>query len=184
MEQVFKLLDHWRGRQDDGHEPLIWVSTCPLFQDTDKRVRHGRSLRRDQTAHPYESDEEVFDLPASDDVDEGEMESDGGLASNESEGDPPSDNESSDSQEDASGMCNYSLVNLSSSEIPHAEAPCNPGSSGSSGPPYHHHSGNDTTPEPCERYITWIYAYANTIATRYCRNIEISSGTEAGKGLY
>ena len=72
--QVFILLTHWTVREDDGHIPLIWVPTCPLFEDIKRPRKQVRTLRQ----RLQESDEEVFDLPASDnDTDMVGMESDG-----------------------------------------------------------------------------------------------------------
>jgi hypothetical protein len=70
--EIFRLLDHWRDRQDQGHVPLVWVPSCPIFQDAQPSERI-RKLRESRTAiQPPESDEEIFVLPQSDDIDEDE----------------------------------------------------------------------------------------------------------------
>ncbi|KAF8259055.1 hypothetical protein EI94DRAFT_1814044 [Lactarius quietus] len=70
--EIFCLLDHWRDRQDQGHVPLTWVPSCPAFQDG----QPSQCLRKIRAAvgamQPLESDEEVFVLPASDEIDEEE----------------------------------------------------------------------------------------------------------------
>jgi hypothetical protein len=66
------LLDHWRDRIDQGIPALVWVPTCPLFQDDDDASDVGRSFRRAVALAEDESDEEVFILPQSDDIDEEE----------------------------------------------------------------------------------------------------------------
>jgi hypothetical protein len=43
-EEVYRLLDHWRARQDNGLEPLIWVPTCPLFKDSEKTAKRHCNL--------------------------------------------------------------------------------------------------------------------------------------------
>jgi hypothetical protein len=68
--EVFRLLDHWRDRQDRGLDPLIWIPTSPLFQDAAKPSKHVRSSRPATTQFQEDSDQEVFILPQSDDLDE------------------------------------------------------------------------------------------------------------------
>ena len=69
-EEVYRLLDHWRARQDNGLEPLIWVPTCPLFKDSEKTAKHVWAIWQAKALQPPpESDEEVFVLPDSDDID-------------------------------------------------------------------------------------------------------------------
>ena len=68
-EEVFCLLDHWRAHQAQGLEPLIWVPTCPLFENTEKTVKSRRAIWQARALQPPpESDEEVFILPDSDDI--------------------------------------------------------------------------------------------------------------------
>jgi hypothetical protein len=70
--EVFRLLYHWRHRQDQGLDPLTWLPTCPIFQDAEQPLRHGRNLHQVREEQPQVSDEEVFDLPSSGDVGEKE----------------------------------------------------------------------------------------------------------------
>ncbi|KAI9428965.1 hypothetical protein H4582DRAFT_2066083 [Lactarius indigo] len=62
IDEVFRLLDHWRDRQDQGIDPLMWVPTCPLFNDTRQPTIHKRNIRRAQPKQSDGSDEESFDL--------------------------------------------------------------------------------------------------------------------------
>ncbi|KAI9430604.1 hypothetical protein H4582DRAFT_2063619 [Lactarius indigo] len=62
IDEVFCLLDHWRDRQDQGIDPLMWVPTCPLFNDTKQPTIHKRNIRRAQPKQSDGSDEESFDL--------------------------------------------------------------------------------------------------------------------------
>jgi hypothetical protein len=34
--EVFRLLDHWKRRQEQHLKPLIWASTCPVLADVDR----------------------------------------------------------------------------------------------------------------------------------------------------
>src|SRR6202453_2972052 len=70
IKEVFRLLDHWRARHDEGLEPLIWVSTCPLFKDDGQNAKHVRASRQARALQPPDSDEEVITLPKSDDIDQ------------------------------------------------------------------------------------------------------------------
>lgn len=75
--EIFRLLDHWRDRQVRGLDPLIWVQTCPLFQDAAGHSKHGRTVRRVQVQqYLHDSDEEVFVLPSSQEIDQEDDESD------------------------------------------------------------------------------------------------------------
>ena len=69
IEEVFRLLDHWRARQGMGLDPLIWASTCPLFQDAEKIAKNTRAGQQARALQPPDSDEEVFILPDGDDID-------------------------------------------------------------------------------------------------------------------
>ena len=68
--EVFRLLDHWRDRGDQGLEPLSWVPTSPLFKHTDPSSKPVQTFRTAQVLDPHDSDEEVFVLPDSDELDE------------------------------------------------------------------------------------------------------------------
>lgn len=72
LADLFALLDHWRCRQDQGLNPIIWLPTCPILQSTARPIGRGQTVRWQQARvqQQEESDEEVFQLPASDDVDE------------------------------------------------------------------------------------------------------------------
>jgi hypothetical protein len=70
--EIHRLLDHWRDRIDRGLEGLIWVPSCPLFQDEDRAPAHGRRLRQAITLPQDNSDEEVFILPQSDEIEQDE----------------------------------------------------------------------------------------------------------------
>ncbi|KAH9167727.1 hypothetical protein EDB89DRAFT_1909818 [Lactarius sanguifluus] len=63
--EVFRILDHWRHRQDQGIGPLMWVPTSPLFDNMDDPPRHGRSVQKARTLQSQGSDEEYFVLPNS-----------------------------------------------------------------------------------------------------------------------
>jgi hypothetical protein len=69
IEEVFRLLDHWRACQGMGLDPLIWASTCPLFQDAEKIAKNTRAGQQARALQPPDSDEEVFILPDGDDID-------------------------------------------------------------------------------------------------------------------
>ena len=75
--EIFHLLNHWRVRQDNGSDPLIWAPTCPLFKDAVNVANRVRTIRQARELQSVNSDEEVFVLPSTDDVDE-EDESHGG----------------------------------------------------------------------------------------------------------
>jgi hypothetical protein len=68
--EVFRLLYHWRDREDQDLIPLIWVPSCPLLQDTEEPLKPRRNVRQAKAQQPQDSDEENFDLPQSDDSDE------------------------------------------------------------------------------------------------------------------
>ena len=67
--EVFRLLDHWRDREDQGLEPLVWIQTSPLFKNANP---YARPVRCPEALDPHDSDEEVFVLPDSDEPDEEE----------------------------------------------------------------------------------------------------------------
>jgi hypothetical protein len=68
--EVFRLLDHWRDREDQGLEPLAWVPTSSLFKNTDTSSMGVRTFRHGKALDPHDSDEEVFVLPDSDELDD------------------------------------------------------------------------------------------------------------------
>jgi hypothetical protein len=68
--EVFRLLDHWRDREDQGLQPLVWLPSSPLFVDTKQSNRHAQSIRQAAALEPQDSEEEVFVLPHSDEFDE------------------------------------------------------------------------------------------------------------------
>ena len=73
--EVHRLLEYWRGRIAHGLSGLIWVQNSPLFQDQDDGHDHGQRFREAIEQPHYESDEEVFVLPQSDDIEEDKYES-------------------------------------------------------------------------------------------------------------
>jgi hypothetical protein len=70
--EVFRLLYHWMDRHVRGLDPLIWLPTCPIFQEEEQCSKHGRNIRQARARQPQLSDEEEFGLPQSDHVDEEE----------------------------------------------------------------------------------------------------------------
>ena len=73
--EVHCLLEYWRGCIACGLSGLIWVQNSPLFQDQDDGHNHGWCFQEAIEQPHYESDEEVFVLPQSDDIEEDEYES-------------------------------------------------------------------------------------------------------------
>ena len=67
--EIFHLLTHWKARQDQDLDPLIWSPTCPFMQDGNTIARRTRVARRIRALDPPGSDEETFVLPLSDDID-------------------------------------------------------------------------------------------------------------------
>ena len=94
--EIFHLLNHWRDWQDKGLDPLIWVLTCPLFQDVEDPSKHMQTLQQARVPQMEDSDEEVFVLPSSSDLDQG----DDGFGDNESLEESASAGNSSDNAED------------------------------------------------------------------------------------
>lgn len=70
LGEVFRLMDHWRDREDQDLIPLIWVPTCPLLQDVEEPQRKVRNIRQAQPLQLEVSDEELFDIPSSSDDEE------------------------------------------------------------------------------------------------------------------
>ena len=64
--EVFRLLDHWWDRKSRDLDTIIWVPTCPLFQnrDSSKRIRSTHQARVRQREALQDSNEEFFDLPS------------------------------------------------------------------------------------------------------------------------
>jgi hypothetical protein len=106
--EVFRLLYHWRDREDQDLIPLIWVPSCPLLQDTEEPLKPRRHLRQARAQQPQVSDDEIFDLSQSGDSDEETYKSDTDESSNESytKPNPPDDGESDNShpQDSSSGQ--------------------------------------------------------------------------------
>src|ERR1700761_7028184 len=63
------LLDHWRYCKDQGLEPLAWVQTSPLFKNTNLYMQPVCCAK---ALDPHDSDEKVFVLPDSYELDEEE----------------------------------------------------------------------------------------------------------------
>ena len=70
--EIFRLLDHWRDREDQGLDPLAWVLTSPLFKNTDRSSKDEQAFQSAKALDPHDSDEEVFVLSDSDAFDEEE----------------------------------------------------------------------------------------------------------------
>ncbi len=70
--EIFRLLYHWMDRQEQGLDPLIWLPTCPIFQDVEHPSTRRRNIRQARVQQPQMSDEEEFDLPSSGDINEEE----------------------------------------------------------------------------------------------------------------
>ncbi|KAH9020694.1 hypothetical protein EDB85DRAFT_1896072 [Lactarius pseudohatsudake] len=90
--EVFRLLNYWRERQDQGIGPLMWEPTSPLFAHIEDPPRRGRSVRKAKLQQSPVSDEEHFVLPHSQDFDQEDEET----SINKSSDDSPNDNDSSD----------------------------------------------------------------------------------------
>ena len=75
IAEACHLLEHWRGRIAGGLASLIWVPTSPLFEDQDDIPDHERHFREHIEQPHNSSDEEVFVLPQSDEIDEDEDQS-------------------------------------------------------------------------------------------------------------
>jgi hypothetical protein len=97
--EVWRLLYHWRDRQDQGLDPLIWLPTCPVLQGIKGRSKQGRNLRLLTDIQPQDSEEEIFDLPAGGDSDEVDEESDEHCDANKSADDSPVEGYSSEDGE-------------------------------------------------------------------------------------
>lgn len=73
--EIFRLLDHWTVRQDEGLDALVWVASCPLLQNAQEPRKRLRRLQKARVSEGQESDEEIFDLPSSGDPDDADDES-------------------------------------------------------------------------------------------------------------
>jgi hypothetical protein len=74
--EIFRLLDHWMDRQDEGLDALVWVTSCPLFKKAQEPRKRRQSLQHARASQEQISDEENFDLPSSGDPDDADDESD------------------------------------------------------------------------------------------------------------
>ena len=100
VAEVRRLLKHWKDRQDQGLDPLIWVPTCPLFEDTEETSKRVRTVQQARDQQPIQdSDEEVFVLPSS----EGSYQEDNGSDDNASLAKSSNGGNSSDSDDEDSG---------------------------------------------------------------------------------
>jgi hypothetical protein len=54
--QVFRLLDHWRQREESGLTPLIWNSSCELLADMERQSKPIRSRSKSQNNRDSDSD--------------------------------------------------------------------------------------------------------------------------------
>jgi hypothetical protein len=116
--EIHRLLDHWRDRIDRGLIGLVWVPTCPLFQDEDNAPSHRRRFRQAMGVPQDDSDDEVFILPQSDEIEEDEC------GSNDDEQEPFED-EGMDASivphPDGNSSCEYCMLvcDLGASNIYH-----------------------------------------------------------------
>ncbi|KAF8265209.1 hypothetical protein EI94DRAFT_1702661 [Lactarius quietus] len=73
--EIFRLLDHWRDRQDLFLDPLMWMSSCPLLLDALRPSKRTHNVGRSTTQQRQVSDEETFQLPLSEECEEGKDDS-------------------------------------------------------------------------------------------------------------
>jgi hypothetical protein len=97
--EIFRLLYHWRHRQDQDLDPLIWLPNCPVLQGTEGLLRRGRNVRQARVQQPQDSGEETFNLPASGDLDELDEESDEQFDANRSSDESPTEGDLSEDGE-------------------------------------------------------------------------------------
>jgi hypothetical protein len=97
--EIFRLLYHWRHRQGQGLDPLIWSPTCPVLQSTERPLRHGRNLRQRRVQQPQDSEEETFDLAAGGDLDEIDESSDEQSHGHKSLDESPIESDSSEDED-------------------------------------------------------------------------------------
>jgi hypothetical protein len=67
---LYKLLDHWRQRQNDGLTPLIWNPSCELLADGDQLLKNVRTQKRTYTGRPHSDESEDSDGTSSDNEEE------------------------------------------------------------------------------------------------------------------
>src|SRR6266404_913565 len=118
IQDIFGLLDYWRERSAEGEEPLIWVTTSPLFDVIHRPSGQSRSIRR-SPIQEESSDGERFSLPHSSEMDEGEDEDAGVQVSATSE-------ESWMGIQDLSDDDNESVIISTQKDVrePDTSAPC------------------------------------------------------------
>ena len=73
--EIFHLLDHQKDRQDLDLDPIIWVPTCCLLHDANGSYNCAQNICTAPPQLREESDEEVFSLPYSEDIDENNISS-------------------------------------------------------------------------------------------------------------
>ncbi|KAH9177961.1 hypothetical protein EDB89DRAFT_1902049 [Lactarius sanguifluus] len=59
--EVFRILDHWRHRQDQGIGPLMWVLTSPLFDNMDDPPSQDSNQEDDKAGSVKPSDDSSND---------------------------------------------------------------------------------------------------------------------------
>ena len=75
LTEAHHLLEHWRHCMAQGLTGLIWVPSSPLFDDQGDAPNHGQQHQQPIDNLQDDSDEESFVLPQSDEIEEGEYES-------------------------------------------------------------------------------------------------------------
>ncbi len=61
VDNIFDLLEHWRQRREHRLEPLIWESSCPLFEDVEQpsENRQDRRQRKGYQSHIMDVESEA-----------------------------------------------------------------------------------------------------------------------------
>ncbi|KAH9010548.1 hypothetical protein EDB85DRAFT_2161146 [Lactarius pseudohatsudake] len=135
IREIFRLLCHWKERQDQGIGPLMWVPTSPLFRDVEHPRRHKRHLRHARAQQSNASDQESFNLSNFGDSNPASSSTDG-RSSDSSDSDPPH-NRTSDGERETTEPSSKSSSSDESSDHAMATEP----------PPFH---------EPGEQSSQWF----------------------------
>jgi hypothetical protein len=102
--EIFRLLDHWRDRQDQFLDPLIWMPSCPLLLDAQKPSKRTHNVGQGIGRQYQVSTEETFDLPLSEECEEGDDESPENESSLESNDASSQEDESEESDEQSQSV--------------------------------------------------------------------------------
>jgi hypothetical protein len=103
INDVFRLLDHWRQRQEHQLEPLIWVSSCPLLQGVEQPSEHNRGRRRRQDHHFSLTDDEGSEGSSDSSSFDGKSDNEAG-ANSEDSTDPRSNNRADPKSDENTSM--------------------------------------------------------------------------------